>query len=316
MQTNKKNIIQNNIINVLSSVKLKNYIFLVIIIYYLKIFSIENSDYKQEEIKISGYKTFTYFSSTNPRAWKVEFSKNELDNIKKFIHKGDFIIDIGAWEGDTSVKYALVTGRSGKVLAFEPLKNMYDILRLNADTHTNIIPINKAITKKKGSYLFHFDDLFTNGGFGQSVDMGPTYIGNATQEVDGVNLKEYLYENNLIFKRISFIKTDCEGYDHKILKSMSSLVQKNRPIIQMEVLTGFLSDNEIIDYWKTLLTLDDYLIFKGALGYDVEEIFSHKITNLDEFMNLPKNAADILCLPLEEFEKFKNKIQKDWKMYE
>ena len=276
----------------------------ILLISYSSAFATHDNDfgYKEEKVVVEGYKEFLYVSSLNPRAWKVEFKKTELDNMKFFIHPGDVVIDIGAWGGDTTVKYALVTGDTGKVLAFEPMPPLFGILERNAAQHVNIVPINRAITKIPGTFTLYSDDLSINGGFGASLNETPGYIGNQTHEVIGVNLEQYLDENDHALKQLTFIKIDCEGYDHKILKSISSLVSTHRPVIQMEVLTGFLSDKEWKEYWQTLLSLENYEIYQGSIGDDLTHILNNRITSFNTFLQLPKtrNAADILCVPKEK----------------
>ena len=51
-----------------------------------------------------------------------------VDFYKKCIKKGDFVIDIGANVGDTTVPMAIAAGAEGLTLGFDPNPYVYKIL--------------------------------------------------------------------------------------------------------------------------------------------------------------------------------------------
>jgi FkbM family methyltransferase len=96
-------------------------------------------------------------------------SRNAVESFRQFISPDDFVIDIGAHSGDTSVPMALAAGPSGYTLAIEPNPYVYKVLAANAAlnrTKTNIVPRCCAATQEDGDFVFHYSDAsFCNGGF-------------------------------------------------------------------------------------------------------------------------------------------------------
>ena len=151
-----------------------------------------------EKFNLGKYK-FNYAHWSHPYVSKKSFTQEQIDTQKTYLNKGDIIIDIGAFSGDTPILYANAVGEKGKVISFEANPHAYKILEVNSklNKHLNIIPINKAITEKPGKYTFHYSDQgFCNGGFAEEIDRGIGATGHIVPlEVEGVNLTDWLEEN-------------------------------------------------------------------------------------------------------------------------
>lgn len=174
----------------------------------------------------------------NPLAIAINISQSDVDFFRRFIKAGDFVIDIGANIGDTTVPMAIAAGKEGTTLGFDPNPYVYKILEANAALNpdkTNIIPVCRAIsTEEEEFYFISSEASFANGG------ISPTQESNHGKfvyphKVKGVNLLDFLKTNykNLLDK-LSFIKIDTEGYDKEILKSISDLIAELKPVIVAE----------------------------------------------------------------------------------
>ena len=65
-----------------------------------------------------------------------------VDAIRQFVSPGDFVIDVGAHSGDTTIPMALAAGQGGCTLALEPNPYVYKVLVANAALNlaaTNIV---------------------------------------------------------------------------------------------------------------------------------------------------------------------------------
>ncbi len=174
----------------------------------------------------------------NPLAPHRIVSQEMVDFFKKFIKKGDMVIDIGANIGDTTVPMALAAGNSGIALGFDPNPYVYKILEKNASLNKekqNIIPLLYAISEHDEEFYYISSEAsFANGGISPTVNSihGKfVYPG----KIKGVNLLAFLeksYPQNL--KNFSFIKIDTEGYDKEIIKSIPGLIEKYKPTIVAE----------------------------------------------------------------------------------
>lgn len=175
----------------------------------------------------------------NPLIRPLIINQEMIDFFKKFIKKGDLVIDIGANIGDTTALMALAAGSSGITLGFEPNPFVYKILEINATLNKekqNIIPLPYAITvKEEEFYYISSEASFANGGISPTKNsIHGKFI--FPEKIKGVNLQELLeqkYKDKL--KNLSFIKIDTEGYDKEIIKSISGLIEKYKPVIVAEI---------------------------------------------------------------------------------
>jgi FkbM family methyltransferase len=270
-------------------------------------------NYTKEEFKLEEY-NFTYAHWSHPYVNKITFTLEDIQTQTSYLNKGDIVIDIGAFTGDTPTLYANAVGSEGKVISFEANPNAYEILEANQklNPHLNIIPINKAITEVEGTYTFHYSDKdFCNGGFAAEIDRGIGATGHVIPlQVHGVNLtewlKEYLPANE--WGKIAFIKIDTEGYDYKILRSNKELFTKIRPILEVELYPA-LSIREVKEFYHIL----------QELGYDCFQQHKERDCSLkslsfsldeDDFIRIFKNiksGEDIVAYPKEKVPKNKKK---------
>jgi FkbM family methyltransferase len=174
----------------------------------------------------------------NPLVNPLLINQGKVDFFKKFIKKGDLVIDIGANIGDTTVLMALAAGSSGLTLGFEPNPYVFKILETNASLNKgkqNIVPLPYAITvKEEEFYYISSEASFANGGISPTKNsIHGKFI--YPEKIKGINLQmllEQKYEDKL--NNLSFIKIDTEGYDKEIIKSISDLIEKYKPAIVAE----------------------------------------------------------------------------------
>lgn len=174
----------------------------------------------------------------NPLISPLLINQEMIDFFKKFIKKGDLVIDIGANIGDTTVLMALAAGSSGITLGFEPNPYVYKILEKNASLNKgkqNIVPLPYAITvKEEEFYYISSEASFANGGISPTKNsIHGKFI--YPDKIKGINLQVLLEQKyNDKLKNLSFIKIDTEGYDKEIIKSISGLIEKYKPAIVAE----------------------------------------------------------------------------------
>lgn len=175
----------------------------------------------------------------HPKSGKIGVDQQEINELRSFLKAGDVAIDIGAYVGDTAIPMAVAVGRSGKVLALEPNKYVFEVLKKNAaliSSKGNIIPLPFAATPSDCEMEFEYSDPgFCNGGFHEGISQwkhGHVY----KLKVQGKNLTGYLKQNfNDLINSIRYIKVDAEGFDLAVLESISEIIETQRPFIRVEV---------------------------------------------------------------------------------
>jgi FkbM family methyltransferase len=168
-----------------------------------------------------------------------------VDALRQFISPGDFVIDIGAHSGDTTVPMALAAGPGGCTLALEPNPHVFKVLAANAALNrdkTNIVPRCLAATERDGDFVFHYSDAsFCNGGF-KSQQRWPFFRRKYPLTVRGQNLLAVLEtEFAAWLPKLSYIKVDAEGYDRAILATILPILRDRQPVIRTEVFRKLLA---------------------------------------------------------------------------
>lgn len=237
-----------------------------------------------------------YAQWLHPGEFGNEVTQEHVDFFKHYIKKGDFVIDIGANEGDTAVPMALATGLEGTVLGLEPNPHSFKIFKVNANFNkdkTNIIPLNLAATVEDGEYTFGSGDpSFGNGGIVGFTHNDKRNI-RYTFKVTGKNLYKYLLAHHAnLLPKLTFIKIDTEGYDKEIIKAMPHIIDQYRPYLVAECF-GPLTKTEKLELFD-LLTAKKYSL------YFLEDFSLKSKIKIERDKATAKRTYNILAIPMEK----------------
>ena len=218
-----------------------------------------------------------YAQWLHPGEFGNEVTQENVNFFKQFIKKGDFVIDIGANEGDTTVPMALAAGVTGTTLGLEPNPHVFKVLKVNADLNkekTNIIPLNFAATAEDGEFVFGSGDpSYGNGGivgFTHNEKRNTRY----TFQVTGKNLNRYLNRHHSeLISKLTFIKIDTEGYDKEIIKTIPDLINKCRPHVVTECF-GPSTKEEKLELFDLLTSLKYSLYRLDHFNMDVHPLMT------------------------------------------
>jgi len=161
--------------------------------------------------------------SSVPLIFWGEWEEFELDLFTKYIEPGMNIIDIGASNGYYTLAAAHETGEKGKIFAFEPDPDSYDLILKNVKLNNfkNCIVEQKAVSDNKGEIkLFYSENRDLN-----SI----IYPGNEENYfiVESVKLDEYMEKYKY---EVDIIKMDIEGAEMHAFMGMEKILQKNKNI--------------------------------------------------------------------------------------
>jgi FkbM family methyltransferase len=152
--------------------------------------------------------------------YKLRKDSFEISLAKKFISKGEHVIDIGANIGFYAEIMSNLVG-DGKVHCFEPDQINFKHLTENLHNRTNVILNNKAVAEEDGTLTLYTSDII-------NVDH-TTYPRNhfdKTYTVVKTSIDNYV-RNNF---PVSFIKMDIQGAELKALEGMRQTLQSNKGI--------------------------------------------------------------------------------------
>ncbi|SFP71205.1 FkbM family methyltransferase [Hymenobacter arizonensis] len=188
--------------------------------------------------EVAGIGKIKFANWNNPLVEKKIISNDTTDFFKKFLSPGDFSIDIGANIGHTTVQMSLASGAKGLTLGFDPNPYVYEILSENAGLnpeHTRIDALNLAISEEDNEFFYNSSEAsFNKGGISLESDNKHGKYALSTK-VKGVNLEQFLEKEYPDYLgRLKLIKIDTEGYDKEIIRSISGLLKKYKPVVITE----------------------------------------------------------------------------------
>lgn len=178
------------------------------------------------------------------------------------IRDSDIVIDIGGNIGMFSA-YAAKENVSGKIYAFEPIKENYEIFKENIllnNMQSNVNVNNVAVAKVAGKVEMN---IFDAGNSGTSSLYNKDNKESRKTEVEAINLENFILVNNI--KRIDFLKVDCEGAEYEIILNLPKEVLN---IIDKMVIESHLNTehDEI-----------DLIYFLSINGFDIKSQKEHII---------------------------------------
>ncbi len=154
----------------------------------------------------------------------IPYEPVETEALLNLIESGDVVLDVGANIGYYTLLFARKVGSAGKVFAFEPDPDNFQLLCRNveANGYSNVVLVNKAVSDHSGpARLVRCDQqraahhLWSHEGAASAV------------EVESVALDDFFadYEGP-----IHLIKMDIEGAEAMVLAGMQTLLRRCGPI--------------------------------------------------------------------------------------
>ena len=248
------------------------------------------SRYKSDYTEIEGRKM--YLDKNDSLKLSLYPYANEQTNFfKKNIKEGDVVLDLGANIGYFTCLFAQLVGKTGKVFAFEPEPNNFELLKKNigVNEYKNVTIEQKAVTNKTGKIKMFLSN---------SPKDHRIYDPNDNRdfiEIDAIALDDYFKDFN---QEINFVKSNVQGADFGAFEGMLSIVEKCKSNIVMALefspalLKGFGSDPEkfvdlLIEYG---FKIHDIRLYEKILPISKEQL-------LQEYTVENKKGGFLLCIP-------------------
>jgi len=247
---------------------------------------------RMESRDVGTFGVATVAQWTHPRAESLRLTERMITEMQQFVRAGDFAIDIGAHCGDSTLPIAFAASSSGEVIALEPNRFIFPVLAQNASLnrmHTNITPYALAALDKRREVEFEYGDPdFMNGG--ESV-AASRFRPKFKQRVQGENIGELLTQlHGDRLSKLTFIKTDVEGHDLAVLKTLQPLIELHRPVVKSEVFTHLSDEGR-----RALYAYFSDLGYRVHLYGGDESMLGRQLAASDM---AHARRFDLLCLPV------------------
>jgi len=186
------------------------------------------SHLKKDFAIIDGHKMFLDSNDSLRLSINGVYEEFETEIVKKYVKSGDVVLDIGANIGYYTLILARLVGKKGKVFAFEPDPENFNILQRNVEIngYHNVVLLNKAVVNKTGKIYLSLSE--ENKGDHRIASS----LSRKTIEIESIKLDDY-FEND---QNIDFIKMDIQGAEDAAIHGMIQLLTQNK---EMKMLTEF-----------------------------------------------------------------------------
>lgn len=164
--------------------------------------------------------------------YEIMLRKDYLAHGQK-LSPGATVIDIGANIGCFTLLASKLVGESGRVFAIEPEATTYRQLVSNIQLNRarNVTALKIAVGGTKGTITLHADTNRLFSSIYSSVN-GHEVQGD-DQQVDMTTLEALMTSNRI--EHCDYLKLDCEGAEHDIVRSMPPATARRIAQITMEV---------------------------------------------------------------------------------
>lgn len=154
--------------------------------------------------------------------------------IRTRLRAGDTVLDVGAQKGFVTLHLRAAVGPSGCVIAFEPDPRSRALLAGNVARNSlaNVTVLPYAVSEADGHNRFLLSSQLGYSGLGAYDLLSKTLAGEV--EVDVRSLDSLLTSGELP-KSVSFIKTDCQGFEGHILRGAARVLAEAKPALWVEV---------------------------------------------------------------------------------
>ena len=216
-----------------------------------------NSIVKYDEFELEYYSLNSHSNHAPTRLTRSGkiWEKKLYNFYKENLKPNDIVYDVGSYIGTHTLPFAKFCKF---VVAFEPNLQIYDCLVKNIELNNinNVLALNQAVGLGNTLDFFERND-------GTSRFSNKKIIGNKTEKTT-IRL-DHLYPLCLTkTDRVNLIKIDVEGHEFDVLEGARLLIEKNKPIILIEVFKK--NKNKLMNwcfennYKPTHFGGDDYIL--------------------------------------------------------
>jgi len=181
---------------------------------------------KPSYVMVEGFKLYVHKGGdllSDSLLISKEYEPVETNVIKEIVKEGDVVVDAGANIGYYTLLLSRLVGPKGKVYAFEPGKECFDILKENVieNKAENVVLINKALSDKVEDLKFYINDKdkASSSLLEEAKALGTEVI------VKGTTL------DLEVKKPIDFLKMDIEGAELRALIGGPNLLSSCKTMV-------------------------------------------------------------------------------------
>jgi FkbM family methyltransferase len=174
--------------------------------------------------------------------------EKEYDLLDRWVHAGDWVLDVGANIGHYTARLSSLVGPEGRIIAFEPVPASFEILAANLARLPlqNVSLLNVAASSEAAEKTMVIPQLDTglDNYYEAALDWdGQGAAAAATERRAGRSSASMVPVLCLTIDAfhfpapIAFVKIDTECHERPVLDGMRRLLERDRPVLMIEANT-------------------------------------------------------------------------------
>jgi FkbM family methyltransferase len=164
------------------------------------------------------------------RRGSFQTHEREYGLLPTLINPGDWVLDIGANVGHYTMKFADLVGSNGRVVAFEPVPETFELLAANTvrASRKNISLINAAVSDSGGLMGMDIPQ------FDSGLDNYYMARASAGSGLPALRVLKITIDSLALPHKVRLAKIDTEGNELLVLKGMINLLRRDHPFLIVE----------------------------------------------------------------------------------
>lgn len=200
--------------------------------------------------------------------------------ISAMLKPGDCVVDVGGNIGMFTLAAKALTGPEGRIVAFEPnpkpRAKFQRHIELNKLGNIELLPF--ALHETEGRATLHFPKINTGEGSLTRLD------GYAPDDTESVEVEIRVADSCIGGLNPRLVKLDVEGAEIGVLKGMTGLVGRAKPVITAEYVPEHLA--------RFGSSLADFNAFADRFGYDIYRLSAPKSAGARRLALTPVGAPE------------------------
>jgi FkbM family methyltransferase len=193
-----------------------------------------------------------FFPLYKPLYFRFKQSQDafEIDLLKRFIKKGDVVLDIGANIGFYAKLLSDLSGPSGTVHCFEPDGGNFKHLQKETKGLSNLLINQNAVGATTGVLRF-----YTSPNLNVDHRSYEPEVYESVTEVNAVSVDDYLKPYG---PKVDFVKMDIQGYEWQALAGMQQCLNNNPELVMISEFWPYglkQSGSSLSSYFESLQNL-------------------------------------------------------------
>lgn len=269
---------------------------------YIRFINGEEKDSKYSVVEVDGL-TFLgkgndyipEYMALNQKVYSEEEIRTFLELADKYYDcsKSGYFFDCGC-NILTTAAYALFQRNNLKSVAFEPIRETYNIARVNAilnGLEDRITLVNKGLSNK--STTSYMSICEGNCGGNSIVNEAVCEKENEYEKISTVTLDEWCSSNGIPADEISYIWIDAEGYEGYIIDGAMNLLSRKKTALYLEFNVTLLKKCGCFE----LLLENLSKLYSGFIIVEMGGQIS-RVNSIDEIRNIEESyGINLFMLP-------------------